>query len=295
MMKKLSLAPKVLLISCIFLQAYCLHPQNTSSPFTAGAETGILQDDGIAEASGLAASHTRNDYYWTHNDSGDSARLFLIGKNGSSKGIVHFNEFVLDCEDIASGIGAAKGKYVYLGDIGDNFHFRPFVNLYIFKEDSLLYTIDKKLNYIQHYTKVTLKYEDGPKDAEALMIDPVDSLLYIISKREKNVGIYTASLKELFTQATVVLKKMGTTVHTRITAGDISADGSEVIIRNYDNLFYWKRQKGEPVYETLQRPAIQLDYKKEKQGEAVCFAADHSGILTTSEGKYAPVYFYKRK
>ena len=295
MMKKLSPAPKVLLIFCIFLQAYCLHPQNTASPFAAGVETGNLQDDGITEASGLAASHIRNNYYWTHNDSGDSARLFLIGKDGSSKGIVHFQQPVLDCEDIATGIGAAKGKYVYLGDIGDNFHFRPFINLYIFKEDSLLYTIEKKQNFIQHYTKVTLKYDDGPKDAEALMIDPVDSLLYIVSKREKNVGIYTASLKELFTQSTVVLKKMGTTAHTRITAGDISADGSEVIIRNYDNLFYWKRQKGEPVYETLQRPAIQLDYTKEKQGEAVCFAADHSGILTTSEGKHAAVYFYKRK
>lgn len=295
MMKKLLQAPAVLLISCLFLQAYCLHPQNTESPFASGVETGTLQYDGITEASGLAASHIKKGEYWTHNDSGDSARLFLIGKDGSNKGIVNFHEFVLDCEDIASGIGAAKGKYVYLGDIGDNFHFRPFINLYIFKEDSLLYTIDRKLTYIQHYKKVTLKYEDGPKDAEALMIDPVDSLMYIVSKREKNVGIYTASLKELFTQATVVLKKMGTTAHTRITAGDISADGSEVIIRNYENLFYWQRQKGEPVYETLQRPAIQLEYTKEKQGEAVCFAADHSGILTTSEGKHAPVYFYKRK
>ncbi len=269
--------------------------QPAANPFFKGPEkTGRLGDDQLNETSGMAPSHVLNNYYWLHNDSGDKARLFLMKKDGTAQGIASFNEQVLDCEDIATGIGYTAGTFVYLGDIGDNAAFRTQLAVYTFEENALLKAAQKQ-DKIKHYLKTILQYPDGPRDAETLMVDPRDSLLYIVSKREKNVHIYTATLKAVFTQPVVVLQLRATIPHTYITAGDISADGREVLLKNYDSVFYWKRNLREPVYTALTKPATLLTYKKEKQGEAICFTTANNGFLTTSEGKHEPIYFYKRK
>lgn len=290
------------LIILFFLYSFCLLQACAQSagklpdnPYFSGPEkTGKLGDDRLDEASGIASSHVKNNFYWLHNDSGDKARLFLMKKDGTAAGVASFDELVLDCEDIASGIGYRPGNYVYLGDIGDNHAFRTQLAIYVF-EETALFKAAQKQDKIKHYLKTILQYPDGPKDAETLMIDPHDSLLYIVSKREKNVHVYTATLKEIFTQPVVTLHQRAVIPHTYITAGDISADGREILLKNYDSIFYWKRNLQEPVYETLKKPAIQLGYKKEKQGEAICFTTGNNGFITTSEGKHEPIYFYKRK
>lgn len=267
-------------------------PANT--PFKAPEKTGKLEDDRLDETSGITPSHVKKDWYWLHNDSGDKARVFLANRSGEAKGCANFNEEVFDCEDIASGIGYQPGTFVYLGDIGDNMAIRSQINIYVFEENELLKAAQKN-DKIKHYRKVTLQYPDGPRDAETLMIDPKDSLVYIVSKREKNVHVYTTTLKQLFTQAKITLQLRAVIPHTYLTSGDISADGSEVLLRNYDSLFYWKRKPNEPVYETVKSAPVLLPYRREKQGEAICFTTANDGFLTTSEGKHQPIYFYQRK
>src|SRR5438445_740103 len=41
---------------------------------------------------------------------------------------------------------------------------------------------------------VHFRYPDRPKDAESLMIDPIEKLIYIISKRSDSVTVYTSPL-----------------------------------------------------------------------------------------------------
>ena len=43
---------------------------------------GKLDSDLITESSGLVKSRTQNNVFWTHNDSGDSARLFAVDSHG---------------------------------------------------------------------------------------------------------------------------------------------------------------------------------------------------------------------
>ncbi|WP_147314041.1 hypothetical protein [Deminuibacter soli] len=267
-------------------------PANT--PFKSPAKVGELADKRLDEASGVAPSHIKNDYYWLHNDSGDKARVFLMKRDGSAQGVANFNELVLDCEDIASGIGYLPGTFVYLGDIGDNHAIRANITVYTFDENEL-FTAAQKEGKIKRYNKTVLTYPDGPRDAETLMIDPVDSLLYIVSKREKNVHIYSAPLKAIFKQSQITLQLHAQIPYTYITSGDIAANGSEVVIKNYDSVYYWKRAAHEPVYKTMQRPALRLPYRKEKQGEGICFTTSNDGFITVSEGKHTPVYFYQRK
>jgi hypothetical protein len=255
------------------------------------------------ETSGLAASAINPGIYYAHNDSGDTSRFFAITMDGKLKNTVYYTgdkilrrRGVVDCEDIAVGPGPVKGKsYVYMGDIGDNNAKRKFITVYRMEErknwgtDSIAQTASVPLY---------LKYPDGAKDAEAMMIDPVEKLLYIITKRGDSVGVYTTPLKykandtlSLTFRGKLFFK--GLKPFKWITAADVSADGKQILVKNYEKVYYWQRNATESIWQTLKRAPQELPYKQEKQGEAIAFTPDGKGYYTTSEGVYAPIYYYK--
>lgn len=260
-----------------------------------------LDSDDMDESSGLASSKIHENLLYTHNDSGDSSRFFAVTTKGELKETFNFtgdptlDNGVKDCEDIAVGPGPVKSKsYIYLGDIGDNGRIRKYISIYRFQEPAIS---EQKTTTLIKSRAIQLKYPDGPRDAETLMIDPIDKLIYIITKREDSVGIYTAPLNPPLND-TVTLEKRGT-VHFEgvpglkwITAGDISFDGSQILIKSYEKVFYWKRDAGEPVWKTLQKPYIELPYTLERQGEAISFNTEGNAYFTTSEGRNATIFKY---
>lgn len=266
-----------------------------------GFVTGHLQGKQMDEISGIAASAINPGIYYVHNDSGDTSRFFAITPEGKLKATFYFKGNpntrlgVTDCEDIAAGPGPEKGKsYIYLGDIGDNTASRKHLTIYRFEEPAL-----KNLDTIATLpaTVLHLKYPDGPKDAETLMVDPIEQLLYIVSKRKNSVTVYTTPLNYKANDTVTLVKRTklhfgGLPPFKWITAGDISKDGSQVLLKNYHNVYYWKRAPGEPIWTTMTHKAIKLYYDNEKQGEAIGFTPDGKGYYTTSEGLNAPVYYY---
>lgn len=256
--------------------------------------TGHLKAELNNETSGLACSHVNKGFLYIHNDSGDTSRFFLISEDGALKATYTFNARVLDCEDMA--VGTYNGKsYVYIGDIGDNAARRPYVTVYRIEEPTL--QKDTKVNAIPLH----LKYPDGPRDAETLMTDPIEKLLYIISKREDSIKVYTTPLAykpgdtvTLTPKATLFFKapKKGS---KWITGGSISSDGKSVLIKSYSNVYYWERKAKEPIWQLLMTTPRELLYKVEEQGEAIGFTTDGKGYYTISEGVHAPIYYYKIK
>ena len=265
---------------------------------------GKLNADINNETSGLAASSVNKGLLYIHNDSGDTSRFFLIGEDGTLKAIYTFKanplikNTVTDCEDIAVSIGPKAGKhYVYIGDIGDNNAKRKHITVYRIKEPKLKSSA-KLLTGQVNAEPLYLKYPDGARDAETLMVDPVEKLFYIISKREDSVSVYTAPL--LYKQNdTVILTKRATLFFEGansgkwICGGDISKDGGQVLVKNYLKAFYWKRKGKEPIWQLLMTPPLEMPYKAEQQGEAIGFARDGNGYYTISEGVYPEVYYYK--
>src|SRR5947209_7286121 len=80
-----------------------------------------LDDDRIDESSGLALSTWDPTLVWTHNDSGDTARLFALAapRNGrcATAGVAQLRGVdAFDAEDLAPG----PNHTLWLGDIGDN-------------------------------------------------------------------------------------------------------------------------------------------------------------------------------
>lgn len=262
-----------------------------------------LKDPEMDEISGIASSRTNKNILYVHNDSGDTSRFFAIAPNGQLKETFYFkadpkqpNANVIDCEDIAVGPGTEKGKsYIYLGDIGDNHKARQSINVYRFQEPLI---DENKAKIILKTNIIHLKYPDGAHDAETLMVDPVERLLYIVTKREDSVGVYSAPLNASFTGIILLQKRCkiyfkGLPLLKWVTAGDISADGKQLLLKSYQKVYYWKRLPGVPVWKTLQQNPAELPYTAEKQGEAIGFTPDGKGYYTTSEGKNAAIYHYQ--
>ncbi len=261
-----------------------------------------LQDAVLKEISGIASSRINKNTFYVHNDSGDTSRFFAITPSGQLKSTFYFKADaarldinVIDCEDIAVGPGPAKGKsYIYLGDIGDNGSSRNQITIYRFPEPVI--TENKSLSIKSEALR--LKYPDGAHDAETLMVDPIEKLFYIVTKREDSVSVYTAPLNASFTDTILLTKKckihfQGLPLLKWITAGNIAADGSQILLRSYQKVYYWKRQKDEPVWKALQRKPTELPCTAEKQSEAIGFTADGKNYYSTGEGKNAPIYEYQ--
>jgi hypothetical protein len=251
----------------------------------------ISNENTLNEISGMAASVKNPGCFWVHNDSGDEARIFLINTEGRIVCTVKIDtDFTdnRDWEDIAVGPGPVDGEtYIYIGEIGDL--NRNYSNKFIFRiiEPQVDTTVLNQTLNIAGNSVSTMKYdyEDGSRDAEILLIDPLTNVLFIITKREENVQIYEFSFTHS-PEEKVILTKSTVTLPFRLTnGGDISADGKEILVKNLTNVYYWKRQDGESIPEALSRPGEKLPYTKEPQGEAIAWFRDGSAYLTVSEKK----------
>jgi len=290
-----------LLVPIVFVVFVCAYARHKRTD-TVRNIVGHLQSKAMNEISGIAASGINFSLYYVHNDSGDTSRFFAIAPSGQVKSTIYFNGNpkerkygVEDCEDIAVGPGPVKGKsYVYMGDIGDNASGRKGISVYRMEEKKSWATdsIGKAEAAPLH-----LRYPDGPKDAETLMVDPVEKLIYIVSKRQDSVTVYTTPLLFKPNDKVILTKRCklffpGYKLFKWITAGDISKDGQQVLLKSYTKVYYWKRQNDEPVWKTMQRKPQILPYIEERQGEAIGFTPDGKGYYTCSEGVYTPIYHY---
>lgn len=260
-------------------------------PFSYGRELGTNKNNKLEEASGLAASRRYPGNFWTHNDSGHPAEVFLLDSAAKTVGSVKLADTRnRDCEDIALGPGPDGTPWIFLGDIGDNNARHELKRIYCLPEPAIDQTGD-----VPVARTLFVRLPDKPRDTEALMIDPLTRNLYLISKRESPVLVY--ELTYPYERDTLDAVIVGTLPLIQVVAADISADGTEILIKTYESIYYWKRDKQESVASALKKPYTELAYEPEPQGEAVAWATDGSGYYTLGEnkGKRSRLYFYKRK
>jgi hypothetical protein len=257
--------------------------------------TGTLQDPALIETSGLAVSAQNPGTLWAHNDSGDTARLFAISESGATRAIYALSgATAVDWEDIALGRGPVAGRaYQYAGDIGDNFVNRTEIVVYRVAEPVVTGSGTQALTGVD---KLTLKYPDGAKDAEALMIDPRTGEIYVIQKSLSGgaVGIYRAPA-DLAEGSTTVMTRVGTLtlpagLANAVTAGDISADGNSIAVRTYGAVHLWSRAADQTVVATLAAAECRGPVPAEGQGESVAFRPDGRAYYTVSEGGSAALH-----
>lgn len=262
--------------------------------FSNQMNVGLLENKEIDEGSGMVFSRTHDGLIYTHNDSGGGRKIFVIDSLGKGLGVFKLKGvWNRDWEDIAVGPGPdPKLNYVYVGEIGDN--QARFTNIFIFRfpePEQFLEGMEVQPEVLK------LSYPDGAKDAETLMVDPISKDIFILSKRD-SLNILYKTTQEAFENKEAVLEKVMELPFTMSVAGDISADGKEILIKNYFTVYYWKRNENETIAQALARNPLILPYKPEPQGEAIAFHPNGKSYFTLSEKRFniEPVlYRYNRK
>lgn len=306
-MRNIGLFFLVLLLNCSL--------QNNTEPVTTnffdkGFPVATLSDPVLNEVSGIAASRKHAGMIWTHNDSGDKARLFLLDTAAQTRMVVYLRgAYNRDWEDMAIGPGPdSTRQYVYVGEIGDNLAVYRTKVIYRFPEPDFT----EGQVTIAQFDSIRFVYPDGRRDAETLMVDPLTRDIYILSKREKNLHLYRLAYPQSVTDVITAellsdnltfnglgeAKGYDLRYYNQVTGGDISADGREILIKDYSSVYYWIRKPNQTVEEVLTKKPYLLPYKPEPRGEAIAFAADGSGYFTLSEavdGTMPYLFFYKRK
>jgi hypothetical protein len=233
-----------------------------------------ISDPRITESSGLVASRLHPGVYWTHNDSGDGPYVYGIDA-ATGKTVATLTLRGVHPRD-AEAISMGPDGDLYLGDIGDNLDGSwPEVWIYRFAEPRTLasQTVDA--------TRYTVRYADGPRNAEALMVQPRTGRLYIASKNEKGGHLYEGPAR-LSTTGVNVFRSIADVPWT--TDGAFSPDGSRLVLRGYfaADAYRWSGDRPHRIGD--------LDVPMQPQGESVAFTPDGRALMFGSEGKDSAVW-----
>jgi hypothetical protein len=247
----------------------------------------------MTEISGIAASRLNPGLLWVHND-GKRSDLYLVSTNGLFFGTFIFAQATVDFEDIAIGPGPLSNTdYVYGGDIGDNGSTRTEIRIFRFPEPRVTQPTSELVSVGE--TVITLQYPDGAHDAEALMVDPVTGDVFIAIKEAGVFHLYKATQAQLNSGNVVMLSLVQSGDFGPVSAGDISTDGTHILLRYEKEARLWRRNAGEPIETTLGRPGERVPVigtPLEPNGEGISFTPDSRSYYTISEGTFPTVYFF---
>jgi len=284
----------IILVSCSTKQA----SEVEEPEFRRGKKLAEHKLKALKEVSGLASSVNNPGLLWAHNDSGNGPDIFLIDTDLSIR-----QRYVLagvenrDWEDIVVGPGPDSSKnYLFVAEIGDNEAVFPVKYIYRF-EEPVFNEQQQQPVAIEEFETITFRLPGGQKDTEALLVDPRTKNLMVVSKREEPVNVYLIEYP-YSTNDTITAEQITTLPLTQIVAGSFSADGNEILMKNYNHIYHWKNSSNVSVVELLKQQPKEIPYIIEPQGESITWAYDDSGFFTISEinkGKKSFLYFYKRK
>ncbi len=275
---------------------YVVDREQDFTDFQKTKDLGLIANIEIDEASGMVASHRNSGHYWVINDSKDLNRMFLVDEMGQGKA-----EFTLlglqnrDWEAMGRWQNQTGQTYLYVAEIGDNFAQNAQYQIHRFLEPSLALT-DPLRRVIRDTQSITFRLPDGSRDMECLLIDQISGDLFLISKREDHKRLYRvpadAFNKQGIQQAEFV-SELNFSVPTSnvgllkqlyyITDGNVASSNEEIIIRNYLEIYYWKKKPEESIADALRRKPRIVPSVLEPQGEALAFDDLNKGYATISE------------
>ncbi|MDN0194123.1 WD40 repeat domain-containing protein [Streptomyces sp. S.PNR 29] len=235
-----------------------------------GDEGFTISDPRITESSGLAASRLHPGIYWTHNDSDDGPYLYAVDSS-TGKTVARITLSGIGSPRDVEAISIGPGNRIFVGDIGDNLGGTwPYVWIYELPEPKRL--TDRTIRATQY----VVKYADGARDAESLVVHPKTGRVYIIDKKEDGGHLY---------EGPATLSPSGTNVFKPIAPVDLwatdaalSPDGERLAVRGYFGGIWYDWNGGK-----IKRQG-RLDVPLQGQGESVSYSADGTKLMYGSEG-----------
>jgi hypothetical protein len=275
----------------------------TAPSFGSSSTRCVLDDARIDESSGLAVSGWDPERLWTHNDSGDTARLFALGPPAGGRcptvGVVNLRGVdAFDAEDLAPG----PNHTLWLGDIGDNIDQRQRIVLDRVTEPTAI-----RGDVTLPAQRFRFAYPDGPHNAEALLISPRTGQVVIVTKGISDAPrVYEApgrpaagtaaappDVRRLSGSGTLDAPGAGGLFES-ITGGAVSPDGRVIVLRTYLDAFVYP-VAGDDLVAALHTTPRRISLPAQPQGEGVAFAPDGKSILLSSEGVGTSILVLRRE
>lgn len=234
-----------------------------------------IKDPRITESSGLAASRLHPGVYWTHNDSDDGPYLYAVDSRTGNT-VARLTLRGIGSPRDVEAISIGPHNEIYAGDIGDNLGGKwPYVWIYRLPEPKVLK--DQTVTATQY----VVKYENGPRDAESLLVHPKTGRVYIVDKKEDGGHLYEGPAS-LSTSGANIFRPIAP-VDLWATDAAFSPDGRHLAVRGYFGgiLYDWNggriRRRGS------------LDVPLQGQGESVSYSVDGTKLMYGSEGARSAV------
>ncbi len=265
----------------------------------------------IDEMSGIVKSRRRDNLFWVHNDSGDTARIFALDAQGNSvlptyskfsyygdepvdgkeqwRGFPVLYAQAYDWEDIA-----IDENYLYIADAGNNANDRRDLTIYLVSE------IDPTASTRSAVIKaLPIAYSDQkefpPKekhfDSESLFVD--DGTLYLITKHrgggvtglgwEEGANLYR--LDTAFTDRQNILTKVDShPMLTAATGAELSPDGRTLAVISYTALYLFRDPVSDKWFSQSSVRRVDLDTGVFKQVEAITWEDDETLVIGNEQG-----------
>jgi hypothetical protein len=219
-----------------------------------------ITDDDVFESSGLVDGGRT---VYTVNDSGDDAVVYAIdARTGDTTDQIEYADDVDDVEALAPG----PDDTLWVGDIGDNRQRRDDIAVYRVRSGD------------RDAPRFTLRYPDGPHDAETLLVHPRTGRVFVVTKSAFGGTVYAAPVRldESGTNRLRVFARAG----GLFSDGAFYPDGRHVVLRTYGTASVYTFP-GFALTGTVRLPA-------QPQGEAISVSST-GRVLISSEGVHADV------
>ncbi|MEU0674915.1 WD40 repeat domain-containing protein [Streptomyces sp. NPDC006172] len=234
-----------------------------------------IEDPRITESSGLAASRQHPGIYWTHNDQDKGAFLYAVDSS-TGRTVATITMTGVGTPRDVEAIAVGPDDQLYVGDIGDNDGVE-WDHVWVYRLPEPKQLKDQKVRATQY----VVKYQDGSRDAESLVVHPKTGRVYLIDKQEEGGHLYEGPAR-LSASGVNVFKPVAP-IDLWATDAALSPDGRRLAVRGYFGAVDYDWNGGRP------KRLGQLDLPLQRQGESVSFSADGAKLLYGTEGEQSPV------
>ena len=239
----------------------------------------------IDESSGLAASRRFPGLFWTHNDSGDKARIFPLLPGSAPegrpfrKGIRVKGAEHVDWETIA----LLEDGRLAVGDVGNNRNNRKDLRIYLFPEPDpyrdreVAVEQTLRFRYPDQETQIGRK---GPRNFDCEAMFARNGKLFLLTKHRDDDATKLYRFSDLDRDETVPERIARFPIGGRVTGADASPDGKRVAVLTYDALWLFEGFEGDDIFNGKKRKRL----LEADQCESVAFDGE-TLIVGNEEGE----------
>ncbi len=269
------------------------------------------------ELSGMATPYLPANaaYLWVESDSPANMVACVKAADATNQGVLTLTgqTAMIDLEDITSQtVGGVA--YLYAMDFGNNGGGADSrgagIDMRIFRivEPTITGSNISTTNFIEINCAFPVGHPPTLRDCESSLVDE-NGKIWIITKRNLDQNVYSlahsltySGTQNLVYEGDMTALPSVTTVALTTTpcyavSACISPNGREILVKNYNDVYYFPRLVGETVFQALSKPLVivtgyvgggSVSPKKshpnaEPQGEGICFSPDGRDYYSCSE------------